>query len=74
MKPNYEILAKESDCMVIKDMGPWDKHRTITNGVEEVIAELLQMLQGRRLLYFDSEGDLAEILIKDGKFAGFKPL
>jgi hypothetical protein len=74
LKPNYEILRQEPDCVVIIDRGPWDKHRTITNGVEEVVAELLPILQGRRLLYFDSARDLAEILIKDGKFDGFKPL
>ena len=74
MKPNYWIVKDEADCLLIIDMGPWDVHRTVTNGAEEVVAELLPMLGGRRLEYIDSDGYLAEIKIKDGKFDGFLPL
>jgi len=74
MKPNYEIVGEHDHHVLIIDVGPWDKHKTVTNGVEEVIAELLPTLNGRHLAYIDSNGDLAEILIKDGKFNGFLPL
>jgi len=62
--------------LVIKDIGPWNRHMTITNDAEGVIQRLVQqghLPPGRRLLYFDSEGELSEILVRDGFFAGFVP-
>lgn len=62
--------------LVIKDVGPWDRHPTITNDAEHVVQVLLAsftLQPGQRLLYYDSEGQLAELLIKDGRFAGFAP-
>lgn len=68
---NYEILIDNSRLMILQDRGPWDKHFTITNDAERVVAQLTRRLKGRRLFYFDSEGDLDELLVRDGKFAGF---
>lgn len=45
---------------------------TITNGAEGVVEELAPMLAGRRLFYVDTEGRVDELLVKDGRFAGFK--
>lgn len=72
LKDIHRKLNRQDDLLV--DRGPWDKHKTITNGAEEVVAELLPILKGRALWYIDSYGDLTEIKIKDGKFNGFKPL
>lgn len=71
MKPSFEIWTENKFCVIIYDLGPWDKYLSVTNGAEEVVAGLLPMLRGRRLLYYDSEGELGELLIADGKFAGF---
>jgi hypothetical protein len=62
------------DRLLIKDVGPWSYHQTITHGAERVVEDLQPVLQGRRLEYIDSEGRLAEILIRDGHFAGFVPI
>jgi hypothetical protein len=72
---NYEVVELRDDAVVIRDVGPWDQFKTITNAPESVIAELLEqgLLRRRRIFYFDSEGTLDEIVVKDGKFAGFKP-
>lgn len=62
--------------LIIRDVGPWDRFFTITNAAEQVVEELRakgHLPDGRRLLYYDSEGNLDEILIKDGKFDEFKP-
>ena len=62
--------------MILVDVGPWDQYPTVTNGAEEVVAELLGsglLKQNQRLFYYDSEKNLDEILIKDGHFAGFAP-
>jgi predicted RNA-binding protein with PUA domain len=72
-KPNYMILGESEDCVVIRDIGPWHKHMTVTNGAEQVVAELAPVLRGRRLEYYDSEGRRDQILVENGRFAGFAP-
>ena len=72
-KPRYKIMLGESEkygtqnsLLVIKDVGPWYEHHTITNGVEDVVSELIQRLhlwEGRKLYYYDSEGHISEIEI-----------
>lgn len=62
--------------LIIRDVGPWDKHPTVTSDVEGVVERLVaqgRLPEGRRLFYYDSEDFLDEILVKDGKFAGFAP-
>ncbi len=67
----------ETEPLVIKDVGPWERHPTITNDAEAVVADLVKggkLPEGRRLFYIDSEGERDEILIKSGRFAGFSRL
>ena len=75
----YEIVKEKSiePILYIRDLGPWDKYPTVTNAAEGVVKALVTqglLPEGRRLWYYDSENELDEILIKDGKFAGFKPI
>lgn len=69
------IVANYKDePLVIKDMGPWTKYMSVTNGAERVVEELYSrglLPPNRRLLYFDTEGQLDEIVVKDGKFVKF---
>ena len=71
----YEIVHQESDngTLVLRDLGPHDQFATITNRAEQVVADLHRygVLQGRRLLYYDSAGELTEILHDNDAFAGF---
>ena len=72
---NYEVVEKTSGRVVIRDLGPWDKYMTVTNAAEEVVNELVAvrtLIQGDRLFYFDSSGELDEIVIERLRFAGFK--
>ncbi len=74
----FEIMPEISSkyVLVIRDIGPWDKNPTVTNDAEAVAKELAEMGQLpriRRLFYYDSEGHLDEILVKNGAFAGFSP-
>lgn len=69
---DYAIIVQDDKRVLIKDLGPWDKYMTVTNAAEWVVDELAPMLNGRELHYIDSEGDLDQLLVKDGKFAGFK--
>jgi hypothetical protein len=59
--------------VVIRDLiGPV----SVTNDAENVVAMLLRrgtLRPGQRLLYFDTDGNLDELLVRDGRFAGFAP-
>lgn len=70
---NFEVVETTESHILIRDVGPWDQFPTITNAAEDVVSSLLPVLTGRRLYYFDSEGDLGELVVKFGKFAGFAP-
>jgi hypothetical protein len=68
----YAVVGATPDFVIIRDVGPWDEHATVTNDAEGVVAEIAAELRGRRLLCFDSLGRLDELLVKDGRFAGFR--
>lgn len=68
----YRIIKENAEAILFRDIGPWSQHLTVTNDAEYVVEQLAPRLGARRLFYYDSEGDLTELLIKDGKFAGFK--
>lgn len=70
----YTVVEETPEVLCIRDVGPWDEHLSVTNDAEEVVRELAPALKdGRRLEYYDSDGHRDQILIKDGKFAGFAP-
>ena len=72
-KSNWIIVNENKDSITIKDLGPWNKYSTVTNDAESVVEELAPVLGNRKLLCYDSEGLLGELLVKDGKFNGFAP-
>lgn len=63
--------------LVIRDVGPWDKFLTVTNaaeGVVEFLTGLALLPPGRKLFYYDSDGQLDELKVDArGQFAGFAP-
>ncbi len=62
--------------LVIRDVGPWNQHPTVTNDAENVVAELVQkgmIPEGRKLLCYDSDDQLDELVVKNGQFSGFAP-
>lgn len=74
--PNYAIRANSETILLIEDLGPWDRHTTITNAAEFVVEELYrnkQLRHGKHLHYIDSEGVIDEIHHERGKFTGFGP-
>lgn len=73
-KAVYDVDNGMTRCICLYDRGPWDKHKTITNDAEGVIENLIQMgmwRPGVRVFYYDSEKELGELVVRDGKFAGF---
>lgn len=69
--PRYDIIYQDGGLVLIQDVGPWHLHQTVTNGAETVVEELAPMLFGRRLEYYDSGGSRGQLLVQDGRFAGF---
>lgn len=75
---HYCILQNDPDMkdpLIIEDIGH-QTGKSLTNAAEEVVAELVEagyLPEGRQLLYYDSDGQLDEILIEGGRFAGFAP-
>lgn len=68
--------APKEAPLVIRDLGPWDRYMTVTNAAETVVSELVDrgaLPPGRRLFYYDSEGHLDELLVRNGCFAGYAP-
>jgi len=82
---NFRIERKHafgSDIVLLRDLGPWDRHPTITNDAQWVMQTVAYMLVAprKRLLYYDSAGELTELLLEgeDGeplrlKGFGFPP-
>lgn len=73
---SIDIVARADHAITIRDRGPWTQYMTITNDAEGVVAELwkLGLLKShQRLFYYDSGGDLDELLHQDGTFTGFAP-
>ena len=73
---NFEIVANDGNRLVIRDLGPWDKFKTITNGADELVPWLHQndkIADGKKLYYYDSSGDCDEIIHADGQFVRFAP-
>ena len=73
MRSRYRVCQETADCLCIEDLGPWDQHQTVTNDAENVVADLADKLNGRRLEYYDSEGRRDQLLVRHGRFAGFAP-
>ena len=70
-KANYSVIEDCNEHVILSDVGPWSNFPTITNDADAVVKEWVLRLNGRRLYYFDSDNEIAELLIRDNKFAGF---
>lgn len=71
--PVWDVVEDGPEVVLIRDVGPWDRYPTITNGAEAVVRMLAPVLRGRRLEYLDSDGIRSQILVECDKFAGFTP-
>jgi len=67
----YYVSNVTDTSLTITDIGPWDKFPTVTNRIEEVVEELKDLLEGKKLYVIDSEGKKDRVLIENGKFAGW---
>lgn len=71
-RARYEIVEVAGDYIMIKDVGH-GSGMSVTNDAERVVDDLAQRLGSRKLLYIDSDGKTDELIVRDGRFAGFAP-
>ncbi len=60
--------------LVIRDVGPWHEHPTVTNDIEGVVRRLTaegRLPRGRRLFYIDSDGQMDEAEHDGERFVRF---
>ena len=69
---SFTIVSDTANHLLIRDEGPWDKYPTITNDADWVVSQLWTRLFGRMLLYIDSNGDIDQLLVRNGVFVGFR--
>ena len=70
----FDVYVPEG-CIILMDMGPWHRHRTLTNAAEAVVKMLhgCGLLPGdKRVLYIASDGEREEMLHQGGVFQGFR--
>jgi len=68
----FRVEHFSPERIVIRDLGPWSQHMTVTNDAEWVI-EKLSPAPLQRVYYYDSEGQLDELLHRNQRFVGFAP-
>lgn len=69
-----EVVKSTLTELVIRDLGPWDRHPAVTNDAESVVAKLLAtgvLKLGVRLYCYDSDGQLDELRHDGRTFMGF---
>jgi hypothetical protein len=70
----FDVIKETPDFIFIKDIGH-KNHITITNDVAFVLSKLAAEydIDGRRVFYMNSDGQIDEIKHCGVKFTGFKP-
>ena len=74
MRANWVTIDSTDEYVLIRDVGPWDVHMSVTNDAEAVVKALVATghLGTRKLFYIDSDGRTDRLLVENGEFAGFK--
>jgi hypothetical protein len=75
MNANFTILSNSSEVIVLRDLGPWDTYKTITNDAEAVVKYLFKSGQAtgtKQIIYYDSDGETTKLNHDGmGNFTGF---
>ena len=69
---NYTVVSITSKSVIIRDT---DNGVSITNSIEKVLANIEQNYEPigqRRFFYFDSYGELTEVIHNQGAFVDFR--
>lgn len=68
----YSVLNVTDVCVIIKDdFNPESPTKSVTNDAERVTAEVNKAHPAKRVFYYDTQGELAELVHDKGKFIRF---
>lgn len=68
----FRVESFDPERLVIRDLGPWSIFPSVTNDAEGVLKRL-SPAPGQRVFYYDSEGQLDELVHENGRFVRFAP-
>ena len=74
MHAQFELVDQEREYIIIRNTGH-NSGRSVTNDAEYVIEQMYliyNIFDEARIFYYDSEGELSEILHSGKRFRGFK--
>lgn len=72
MNAVYSILNVTDVCVIIKDeFTDTNPIKSVTNDAERVVAEVNRAHPGKRIFYYDTEGDITELVHDKGRFVKF---
>lgn len=71
VRATYQVVTITGTLVTIKDL---DGRVSVTNDAEAVVAEVLQDYPGRKIHYYDTDGNLDELCHDGTKFTGFAPV
>lgn len=66
----YRVVSVTPDIITIRDL---DDGRSVTNDAERIVAKLIAEWGNKRILYYDTMGNLDELLHEAGVFKGYAP-
>jgi len=70
-RARYDVVSITPEIVTVQDEnGPV----SVTNDAETVVREVAEQYPGKRIWYFDSDGNLDELLHDNGVFKGFAPV
>jgi hypothetical protein len=69
-RARYAIVSVKGGVVTIRDL---NIGRSVTNDAEAVVEELVARWGDQRIMYYDSSGQLDELLHRGGQFTGFAP-
>ena len=76
-RSNYKIASSDCSTVILRDVGPHDKYLTVTNDAENVVRDIHRkglLSSSQDLYYFDTEGELTELIYENGKFSRFRTM
>lgn len=71
-KATYNIVSVTDHIVTIRDLSDVAGTMSITNDAEAVVEDVLRQYPGRRILYFDSELALDELVHDGQRFVRFQ--
>ena len=68
----FSVVRVTPGCVVLRDdFTPDNPTLSITNNAEYVVKQMAAAYPNRRIFYYDTENEIAELVHKNGVFSGF---